>query len=254
MDPDFGHLDFPFFLSQFDFFSGTMIFQVSICFWKGDLTFGSWVTWLTLRKSYSLDWFGASIWWDFPDGAVVNSLPANARDVDLIPGLGSKIPWIRKWKPTPGFLPGKSHGPRSLACYSPWGHKNFKAVPIYLFLVVLGLCCFAQAFSRCSEWGYFSLWCMGFSLWWLLLLRSTGSVAVAHRFSCSMACRIFPNQGSNPCTLHWQVDSYPLHHQASPVVSDSSDPMDCSLPGSSARGIFQARVLEWGAIAFSATV
>ena len=28
------------------------------------------------------------------------------------------------------------------------------------------------------------------------------------------------------------------------------DPMDCSLPGSSAHGIFQARVLEWGAIAF----
>ena len=31
----------------------------------------------------------------------------------------------------------------------------------------------------------------------------------------------------------------------------SSDPMDCSLPGSSVHGIFQARVLEWGAIAFS---
>ena len=30
-----------------------------------------------------------------------------------------------------------------------------------------------------------------------------------------------------------------------------SDPLDCSLPGSSIRGIFQARVLEWGAIAFS---
>ena len=30
-----------------------------------------------------------------------------------------------------------------------------------------------------------------------------------------------------------------------------SDPMDCSLPGSSAHGIFQARVLEWGATAFS---
>ena len=29
------------------------------------------------------------------------------------------------------------------------------------------------------------------------------------------------------------------------------DPMDCSLPGSSIHGIFQARVLEWGAIAFS---
>ena len=32
-----------------------------------------------------------------------------------------------------------------------------------------------------------------------------------------------------------------------------SDPMDCSLPGSSVHGIFQARVLEWGAIAFSKT-
>ena len=30
-----------------------------------------------------------------------------------------------------------------------------------------------------------------------------------------------------------------------------SDPMDCSLPGSSVQGIFQARVVEWGAIAFS---
>ena len=30
-----------------------------------------------------------------------------------------------------------------------------------------------------------------------------------------------------------------------------SDPMDCSLPGSSIHGIFQAEVLEWGAIAFS---
>ena len=33
--------------------------------------------------------------------------------------------------------------------------------------------------------------------------------------------------------------------------STLSDPMDCSLPGSSVHRIFQARVLEWGAIAFS---
>jgi len=32
-----------------------------------------------------------------------------------------------------------------------------------------------------------------------------------------------------------------------------SDPMDCSLPGSSVHGIFQARVLEWGAMAVSET-
>ena len=33
-------------------------------------------------------------------------------------------PWSRKWQPTPVFLPGKSHGLRSLADYSPWGHKE----------------------------------------------------------------------------------------------------------------------------------
>ena len=58
--------------------------------------------------------------------------------------------------------------------------------------------------------GYSSLRCAGFSLWWLLLLLSTGSralVAVACGLSCSTACEIFPDQGSNPCPLHWQVDS-----------------------------------------------
>ena len=35
-----------------------------------------------------------------------------------------KIPWSRKWQPTPVFLPGESHGQRSLAGYSPWGHKE----------------------------------------------------------------------------------------------------------------------------------
>ena len=35
-----------------------------------------------------------------------------------------KIPWRRKWQPTPEFLPKKSHGQRSLAGYSPWGRKE----------------------------------------------------------------------------------------------------------------------------------
>ena len=41
------------------------------------------------------------------------------------PWIG-KILWRRKWQPTPVFLPGKSHGQRSLAGYSPWGHKRVK--------------------------------------------------------------------------------------------------------------------------------
>ena len=37
-----------------------------------------------------------------------------------------KIPWRRKWQHTPVFLPGKSHGQRSLAGCSPWGHKRVR--------------------------------------------------------------------------------------------------------------------------------
>ena len=35
-----------------------------------------------------------------------------------------KIPWRRKWQPTPVFLPRKFHGQRSLVGYSPWGSKE----------------------------------------------------------------------------------------------------------------------------------
>ena len=35
-----------------------------------------------------------------------------------------KLPWGRKWQPTPVFLPGEFHGQRSLEDYSPWGHKE----------------------------------------------------------------------------------------------------------------------------------
>ena len=36
----------------------------------------------------------------------------------------TKKAWRRKWQPTPVFLPGESHGQRSLAGYSPWGCKS----------------------------------------------------------------------------------------------------------------------------------
>ena len=69
--------------------------------------------------------------------------------------------------------------------------------------------------------GHSSSRCAGLSPSRPLLLRSTGSrgacsVVVAHGPSCSAACGIFPDQGSNPCPLHWQADSQPLCHQGSP--------------------------------------
>ena len=46
---------------------------------------------------------------------------------------------------------------------------------------------------------------------------------LAHRLSCSMACGIFPDWGSNPHLLHWQADSSPLSHQGSPGFSLDTD-------------------------------
>ena len=45
-----------------------------------------------------------------------------AGDEVSIPGLG-RFPWRRAWQPTPIFLPGESHGQRSLVCYNPWSRK-----------------------------------------------------------------------------------------------------------------------------------
>ena len=53
---------------------------------------------------------------------------------------------------------------------------------------------------------------------------------------------------------HWSGLPFPSPKRESEVAQSCptlSDPMDCSLTGSSVHGIFQARVLEWGAIAFS---
>ena len=47
----------------------------------------------------------------------------NARHLCSIPG-SVRYPWRRAWLPTPVFLPGESHGQRSLAGYCPWGHKE----------------------------------------------------------------------------------------------------------------------------------
>ena len=100
---------------------------------------------------------------------------------------------------------------------------------IYLFLFNYFWLCWvfvaAHRLSLVATRGvYSSLQCTGFLLRWLLLLWSTGSrlagsvvvacglqsagsVVVAHGLSCSAACGIFPNWGSNLCPLHWQVDS-----------------------------------------------
>ena len=93
----------------------------------------------------------------------------------------------------------------------------------YLFRAVLGLRFCARAFSSCGKQGPLFIAVCGpltivtsFVAEHRLPTRRLSSVA--HGPSCSAACGIFPDQGSNPCPLHWQADSQPLHHQGSPIT------------------------------------
>ena len=59
----------------------------------------------------------------FPNGLVAGESACSEGDPVSIPEW-EKIPWRRKWQPTPISLPGKSHGQRSLAGCSPRGCKR----------------------------------------------------------------------------------------------------------------------------------
>ena len=48
----------------------------------------------------------------------------NAEEAEVDCYCEDSLPWRRAWQPTPVFLPGKSHGQKSMAGCSPWGHKE----------------------------------------------------------------------------------------------------------------------------------
>ena len=88
----------------------------------------------------------------------------------------------------------------------------FQDVFICFLLAMLGLCCCTWAFSSCGKWGSFSSGSASFSLWWLLLLQSTGFRHVDFD-SCDTWASLLrdrwglPDPGVNLHPLHWQVDS-----------------------------------------------
>ena len=83
----------------------------------------------------------------------------------------------------------------------------------------------AWAFSSCGKQGLLSSCSArashggGFPCWGAGDLRSVGSVLVLHGLSCPVALGIFPDQGSNLCPLHWQVDSSYLDHEGSLLMT-----------------------------------
>ena len=75
-----------------------------------------------------------------------------------------------------------------------------------------------------------------------------------HRWQPNRLCHPWESPGKNTgvgCHFFLQYMKVKSESEVARSCLTLSDPMDCSLPGSSVHGIFQARVLEWGAIAFS---
>ena len=75
-----------------------------------------------------------------------------------------------------------------------------------------------------------------------------------HRRQLTRLPRPWDSPGKNPgvgCHFLLQCLEVKSEREVAQSCPTPNDPIDCSLPGSSVHGIFQARVLEWGAIAFS---
>ena len=89
--------------------------------------------------------------------------------------------------------------------FSSWLHISiFPFIILIFFMAMLDLCCYAWAFSSCSERGLSLVVVQGLCTALASLvaehrLQSEGSVAVAHRFSCLQHVEFFPDQGLNPC-------------------------------------------------------
>ena len=86
----------------------------------------------------------------------------------------------------------------------------------------------------------------------LLLCKGTEDLAAAAKLlqSCLTLDSPCKNTGVG-CHFLLQCMKVKSQSEVAQSCPTLSDPMDCSLPGSSVHGIFQAKVLEWGAIAFS---
>ena len=72
---------------------------------------------MTVKENYY------SITLAFPGGSGTKSICLQCGRPGFDPWV-RKIPWRRKWQPTPVLSPGKSHGRRIPAGYSSWGHKE----------------------------------------------------------------------------------------------------------------------------------
>ena len=125
----------------------------------------------------------------------------------------------------------------------------------------------AILFSRGSSWPRNRTWasCIAHRLFTISATReayvmlllshiSCGRLCATHRWQPTRLPRPWNSPGENTAVgCHFLLQCMKVKSESEVAQSNPTlrDPMDCSLPGSSIHGIFQAKVLEWGAIAFS---
>jgi len=103
------------------------------------------------------------------------------RETRVNPWVG-KIPWRRKWQPTPVFLPGKSHEQRSLVGYIPWGRRESNTTEQLHFLS------FFHIYWVHTLWSISSVQSSVVSYLWDPMDCSTPGIPVHHQVPSSNSC------------------------------------------------------------------
>ena len=130
-----------------------------------------------------------------------------------------------------------------MSAFSGFDFFFFTEIFIYLFI-----CLCHVSVVACRIFFGFGTWDL------LLLLLSHFSRVRPHRRQPTRLPRPWESPGKNTgvgCHFLLQCMKVKSESEVAQSCLTLSDPMDCSFPGSSVHGIFQARVLEWGAITFS---
>ena len=138
-------------------YSVMWIYHIFVCLFTGDGPWGCF-------------WFGAIF---IASCSVGKRICLQCRRPGFNPQVG-KIPWKRKWQPTPVLLPGEFHGQRNLAGYSPWDCRvrhnwatNFQTCSLKTHRSFCVDMC--EVFLLCFEW-----WLGFFFFWWLYAFSPLG--------------------------------------------------------------------------------
>ena len=146
--------------------------------------------------------------------------------------------WKQKWQPTPVFLPGESQGWGSLVGCRLWGRTESDTTEVSPWVgpgkpnLPLGLRGKAGGCARVTA--------------------GLPDSVQPHRWQPTRLPHPWDSPGKNTgvgCHFFLQCMKVKSESEVAQSCPTLCGPVDCSLPGSSIHGIFQARVLEWGAIA-----